>query len=684
MSNRNRKKVKVAPVQQQTQGIEPENIRMLQQMQAMQKEEKMLEQEAQNKMHDAELSPYRNNGVETPEQIEIIGEKEVKKATETLKKYKECKENLEQRIIENEEWFKMQHWELLRKKKDKESVEPASAWLFNTIINKHADMMDNYPEALILPRERSDETTAKALSSIVPVVLEQNDYEQVYSDCAWYKLKAGVSLQGVFWDNSKLNGLGDITIKKCDVINLFWESGITDIQESPNVFYVTIVSNEELKKSYPNLKNLGNFPELETKKYMYDDKIDTTGKSVVVDWYYKEKLYGHDANGIPQVKTILHYCKFCNGQVLFASENDPNMRETGFYKHGLYPFVVDNMFPEEGMLCGFGYIDIMKDCQAYIDKMQQAILDNALINARSRSIVNDNAGINADEYADPSKTLIHATGNLGENAFRQIETRPMSGIYMTVLNNKIQEIKDTSGNTAASQGQASSVTSASGIASLQEAAGKLARDANKSTYRAFRKVVLLVIELMREFYTEERCFRIIGDDGKQDFIDFDNRGMVPQIQPPAFGIDLGSRTPVFDADIRAAKQSAYSREAQNNMALQFYSAGFFAPNNADASIACLNMMEFDGKEQVIEQVRQNQTLLKMVMQLQQQMMQMGAVIDAQNGTDLAEQMAGQAQQLTGQQAQSAKGSSKGTSRKSSKGSLTKQAATAARNATAPQ
>ena len=674
MANSKRTKTKVAPVQQQ--GITPQNMAMIQQMQDMQaaeNQQKILTQEADNKQHDPDSE-------QTPDpQMIVITDKDVKRAMGILQKYKECKANLEKRIIENEEWFKMQHWPMIQKEQKKDDIRPASAWLFNSIINKHADIMDNFPEALILPREQSDEATAKTLSSVIPVILQQNDYEQVYSDIGWYKLKTGSSAQSICWDNTKLNGLGDISIKKCDIINLFWQSGITDIQDSANVFYVTLVDNDELKKNYPNLKSLGNYPELDVNKYIYDDQVDTTEKSAVVDWYYKQHVSGYDKDGIPQTKTILQYCKFCNGQVLFASENDPQMREEGFYKHGMYPFVIDTMYPEEGMLCGFSDIDVMKDCQAYIDKMQQAILDNALSNARNRAIFNDQTGINEKEFSDPSCTLVHANGNLGENAYRPLECKPLNGIYVTVLNTKIQELKDTSGNTASSQGQASSVTSASGIASLQEAAGKLARDSNKSAYRAFARVVQMVIELIRQFYTEERCFRITGDDGEQDFVSFDNSGLLPREQGQAFEIDLGNRLPIFDTEIRPAKKSAYSKESQNQMALNFYAAGFFAPANADAAIACLNMMEFDGKEKTLAQIKQNQTLFAQVMQLQQMVQQLTAVVDAQNGTNLS----GQTPDVAGTAAMSGSDTKGGTTTQS-RGSLTTQAASAARNATSPR
>ncbi|MEE1503114.1 MAG: hypothetical protein UGF89_02570, partial [Acutalibacteraceae bacterium] len=60
--------------------------------------------------------------------IDNIGSDEVEKALEVLKKYKEGKSVLESRIVENEQWFRMRHWDTLNGSKGNES---ASAWLFN-------------------------------------------------------------------------------------------------------------------------------------------------------------------------------------------------------------------------------------------------------------------------------------------------------------------------------------------------------------------------------------------------------------------------------------------------------------------------------------------------------------------------------------------------------------------------
>ena len=355
-----------------------------------------------------------------------IGKMEVRKFTDILQKYKQGKANLEARIVENEQWYKMRHWEYMRKKyheKSPDSPEPASAWLFNSIINKHADAMDNYPQPNVLPREESDKESAEQLSAIMPVILEQNDYEQIYSDAWWYKLKTGTAVYGVFWNAGKENGLGDVEISNCDILNLFWEPGIRNIQDSRYVFYVSLVDNEILEEQYPQTKGKLGSASIEVTKYIHDDSIDTSEKSLVVDCYYK-------ANG------VLHYCKYVNEIILFATENEREYRTAGLYAHGKYPFVFDTMFIEPDTPAGFGYIDTMKDCQMYIDKLQQAILRNTLMCSRKRYFYKNNGAVNKEEFADWNNDFVNVEGNLDEESIREIQVTPISNAAFSALQQK--------------------------------------------------------------------------------------------------------------------------------------------------------------------------------------------------------------------------------------------------------
>ena len=318
--------------------------------------------------------------------------------------------------------------------------------------------------------------------------------------------------------------------------------------------------------------------------------MDISDKTAVVDWYYKRS-------------GRLHYCKFVGETVLFATENEPEFAQTGWYDHGQYPFVFDPCFRMEGTPCGFGYIDVGKSAQEYIDKGNQAILMNLLCNARPRHFIRTDGVINEQEYADLSRDFVHVDGSLGEDAIKPIQGKSLSHIYVQVIKDKIDELKETTGNRDISNGGVTGgVTAASAISAMQEAGSRLSRDHAKASYRAFRKVCLMVIELIRQFYDVPRCFRITGQTGA-DYVSYTNTGLQPQ-QMNVAGVDQGRRMPLFDIEVTAQKQSPYSRMSQNQMAMEFYNAGLFDPARAAQAEACIQMMDFDRKEQVLNLIRQ--------------------------------------------------------------------------------
>ena len=569
---------------------------------------------------------------------EVIDRKAIEKAIQTLKEYKDGKRNLESRIVEEERWWKLLHWDVIRVKSsaqlhgEEARPEPTSAWMFNSIANKHADIMDNYPEPNVLPRERADEQDAETLSSILPVVFERNDYEHTYSQAAWYKLKHGVAAKGVFWNQDLEDGLGDVDIRFMDILNIFWEPGITDLQTSRNLFVVSLKDNDLLEMEYPQLQGKLNGQVIDVKQYVHDDNVDVTDKSLIVDWYYKKRT--------PEGKTILHLCKFVGSEVLFASENDPQYAQSGFYEHGKYPVEFDVLFPEEGTPTGFGYIAIMQSPQLYIDKLSQVILENSMMSARVRYFAKKNAGINMDDFLDWSKPIVPYDGD--PNNIIPVEVQQVGAQVLNVLQMKIDELKETSSNRDFSQGSSSGgVTAAAAIAALQEAGNKTSRDMISASYRSYTQECYLVIELIRQFYDEMRNFRITGETGKNEYVQFSNASLQPQPIPPAYpgqemepGYVEASRKPIFDIVVKPQKRSPYSKMAQNELAKELYQLGFFNPQLADQSLAAMELMDFDGQEKVRDKVEQGQTLLNQVLMMQEQMNKMGMIIYSLTGQDV--------------------------------------------------
>lgn len=543
--------------------------------------------------------PQKSNDIITTEQI--------KKAAKILSQYKNGKLNLEKRIIENEKWWKMQHWDLIRKKNSNEP-EPASGWLFNSIATKHSDAMDNYPECSVLPREEQDSECANVLSSILPVILERNDFEKTYSDVWWYKLKTGTGCYGVFWNNTLENGKGDVDIRQIDILNLFWEGGIKDIQKSRNLFNVELVDNDILEMCYPEVIGKLGTNAVDVAQYIHDENVSTEGKSAVVDWYYKVK------NGN---KTVVHYCKFVDSIVLYASQNDPYYKQNGYYDHGMYPFVFDPLFTEEGTPCGFGFIDIMKDVQLYIDKLNQIIIKNAMQAGRRRFFISDNTGVNEQEFADWSKEFVHVAGNIDDRNLREITVSQLDGGIVNLLNQKIDEIKEISGNRDVSNGGTRpGLTAASAITALQEAGNKLSRDMTKNSYRVFKNINYMVIELIRQFYSDKRTFRITGTQGGMEFVSYDEQ----------FTNFMRDKKPVFDVEVKPSKSSPFSKTVQNELAKELFAAGLFNPERSMEAVICIEMMDFEGKQAVLDKIRANAKTIMNQNDMSNQMSMMAQLI----------------------------------------------------------
>ncbi len=578
----------------------------------------------------------RNPTMETEPIVKapVIDDNKLQELKTVLQKYKTGKARLEKRVVAAENWWKLRNdSEEMKNTEFKDGgFRSKSGWLHNVIVSKHADGMEAYPEPIILPREPNDEAEAKKLSSIIPVVLAQNHFEDTYCKALWSKLKTGTGVYKVVWDASKLNGLGDISIQEVDLLNLFWEPGVEDIQQSKYFFHSTLMDNEILEAQYPQLKDKLKGDVFTTSKFMYDDTVPTDGKSNVIDCYYKKWENG---------RLALHYVKFVCDSLLYSSENEGKP----LYDHGLYPFVFDALFPIEGAPYGYGFVDLCQNPQTAIDLMDTAFIRNTMVGATPRYFKRHDAGVNEEELLDLSKPLVNVDGNLGEDALKIIAYKPLAGNYITYLNSRINELREVSGNTETATGStAQGVTAASAIAALQEASGKGSRDSTRTSYRAYSEVVNLSIELIRQFYNFERQFRITGENGEQLFTPYSNQNI--KLQPNGMvGGEAMMRLPVFDIDVKAQKASTYTKMSQNELAIQFYNLGFFNPQQADQTMLCLMMMEFEGKEKLIQRITEMSGMYQENQVLKQYALSLAMKYEPETAKDLAARFTGQDQPM---------------------------------------
>lgn len=543
-----------------------------------------------------------------------IGEEEISKAKQTMIDYFSGKKAYDERYRKNFEVYNLMYTEQEAKQYRKDSEgnlherlisTHIGAQTLNVILNKHADAMDNYPEAVFLPREKSDEETASMLNSIVPCILERNSFQKIYSDAWTDNLVGGAYCYAVTWDSELENGLGDVRISRVNLLSMAWEPHIENIQDSANVFVVNYCDVEQAKEAYPQLKDVSSEDLGLSEFKTFDARSRTQNKAALIDWYYKRD-------------GLLHFCKFCGSQVIFASENEPDRYPKGFYEHGKYPFVLGALFPLRDTPVGFSFIDICRAPQKELDGLKHDILKNIKVNSQTRSLYDSQAITNPEDLCDLNKEFIEADNmHSGSRIVVPLETKDIAGGALAMYNALTDEIKMTTGTNDASNGaSAAGVTSGNAIAALQEAGGKISRDINKGGFRDFTELCGLVLENIRQFYNPERWFRIVGEDKRTQYVQFGNEALLPQDITVEGDDTVYKRVPVFDIDVKAQRSNPFTTAANNQMMIDMFRMGAFAPENADAALSMLECMSFEGKDKVVERIEQNAQLLQTVQQLQ--------------------------------------------------------------------
>lgn len=612
--------------------------------------EQQREQRQPNEQREQQNGEYRPERYKPKEQTEQQQQSaptephftpdKVSEVLQILHEYKDGKTTVDMKATENQEWWRLRHWNVIQGKTEagKAKVEVGSAWAVNSILNKHADFMDSFPKANVLAREADDEKEAQILSKILPAIEEHTDAEQVYNTAGYDFLIDGTAITSVLWDPMAHDGMGDIKKTNVDIHNVFWQPGIEDIQQSKYFFDVSVADVNDVKLQYPDIaEKIGGGKQGFITEYIHDDNINHQNDIEIINCYYKKLemrpvLINIDPQTVAQhlvPREILHMAIIIGDQCVFCSEDNPEYQD-GFYKHGKYPYVFRKCFPVKDSPCGFGYLDIMKYPQRDIDKLDQAIMKNTMMKAKPRWWVKKNADINKEAFADWNEEIVEVgSGDLG-SAVQQMDVDTLPAIVETHLEAKIDELKEISGNRDFSQGStASGVTAASAIAALQEAGSKLSRDINKAMYRGSREEYYLEIELIRQFYTEPRTFRIDDGSGRYEYMDYSNVNIAPQDITTPEG--TRHKKSIFDLEVSAEKQSPFSRASQNETAKELYQMGLFAPDNATSALVCLDMMEFEGKEKIKQQIQQNDTFMQQFQQMQQLIIQLSPEAAVQMG-----------------------------------------------------
>jgi hypothetical protein len=107
------------------------------------------------------------------------------------------------------------------------------------------------------------------------------------------------------------------------------------------------------------------------------------------------------------------------------------------------------------------------------------------------------------------------------------------------------------------------------------------------SYESYKEIVYMCIELIREFFTEPHFYRVSAGDGSYRYITYTS----------------GEKRCEFDIEVGVQRSNPTGRQEQNSLARELYAMGVFDAENAEKSRMLVELMQFDGKERVMDYLR---------------------------------------------------------------------------------
>lgn len=485
------------------------------------------------------------------------------------------------RLDNCERMYRADHWHDVPLT-DPNEPRPVTPILQSTIESIQADLMDLMPEAVIQPESSRDRRIAAIVEAVIKRNHDCSGYAVEYQKLVHDLLVGGYCVSEVGYDPQLNGNLGGAFIRTVDPRTIMFDPLCTDIQEGRAVIKFSLRSRQWLSAHYPKAA-----PYMKSDAFSFDAPKDDilhcnrADSLLLLEYWWRDYDPSSDSYSV-------HMAQVAGGQLL---ANSQAIKPQGYFTHTLYPFVMTTLFARKGSALGFGVVDLFEKQQRYADKLDQIVLKNAFMASHNKLLVTEGSGFDSDDLADWSKQ-VHRGESL--NGVSWFQTPPLPAYLLAYISKMREGIKEESGANDTSRGNTpKGVTAAGAITALQEVSTKRARMAATQLYEGYRQAVRMEIDTEREFNYFLRPITI-SIDGKQEEVLFDSEQL--NREDP-----LGTALPIeFFISVKAARYSRFVSQEHNELMLRLMQLGALNP------IGAVELMLFDGKEQVLNKMKQGE------------------------------------------------------------------------------
>lgn len=505
-----------------------------------------------------------------------------------------------ERMKRNELLYHAKHWDAQRVEGDKNAPQPVTPIIFSTIENVKADLIQKRPTGTIKPERSADKQLARALTIVCEQDLQATDWGYEHFLLVQDLLTYGWNVMEVGFDDDLLQGSGCAYIRRVAPFSFMCDPLAENPQDGRACFKFAKHTKEWFRQHYPESYQDIDYEPTIDETYRPDTSIQgkdiVSETQIIVDGWVK--IYDKERK-----KSTVHMVVFAGNKVL---ETSCDVKPSGYYAHGQYPFVVTPLYPVSGTPFGLGIPDMHEASQLYSDKLDQILLKNAYLASHNKLLVTDASGFDDNDLSDWTKDVHHGESLNGVTWFT---TPPLPSYLLTYLMEMRAAIKTESGANDQARGQTTGgVTAASAINALQAMATKRSTMHAQGFHAKFKMAYRMLLDVEREFAQKDREVSFMAD----------GRLVTMSITPKDFEMIGDDGKPIeYHIIIETSDEAQYSKIANNELALQI---GTMFRDTIDP-ISILYMMDFQDKDIVIEMLQDSRNSQLMQMQAQLQQMQ---------------------------------------------------------------
>jgi hypothetical protein len=514
---------------------------------------------------------------------------------------------------EYDEFYLSKHWTTQR-----------ASWLPDPVINyvayvvdqKSPQLTNNRPKGLILPTTQNDEQVAKLFTQVTDVIAERVDLDEVIGEVVPTGLLLGIGWFKVYWDNSLSGGSvqagtvwkGDVCIESPDPTNIYHDPQAHRVEDCRYIIYAVPKTVEWVKEKFDVIVDADQ--QFETDIYSRPSLQQSKNRVMMYEYWYKE-------NG-----TI---------NVIYAAGGKQLKKIEKVYKHGQYPFVAFVPKKKRKSLTGIGEPKNIIANQKLLNKFYEMLTRNTMLTANPILFVDAKSGIDPNKFVAKPGVIQPVNDLYQRKPAEWFQPPQISGDVPLTIDKLRESIERMSGVYDANTGQTpTGVTAAAAIQMLVEQGSIPIKGIKRNLNMAIRDVYELMIELVKENYTEQRYIRITDDQGNMQFHPF--------VGAQFAEVDLDVKV---NADDSAPTSKAYIAQLGADL---FHAGVLLGSEYVDMQDGLPN------KDRIVQRLREQETMQQQQAQMQAQMAQQPQVDLNQQAQMQAEQQA-MAQQQEQQKAQ---------------------------------